>query len=114
MRVAAKAPTICTAPTFERRSASRRTTQAGVDWTAEPSMQPLRRGRILCLITRFKAFARARKRPATELSALVHRVPTALDSTNVGLHVVDVIRNEIIHRDLLHKAEIRRVAHIWR
>jgi hypothetical protein len=65
-------------------------------------MQPLRRGRILWLGACSKAFARARKRPGNELSALIRRLPAALDLANVGLHVVDVVRNEIIHCDHHH------------
>src|SRR5258708_38114978 len=53
-----------------------------------------------------------RGRPGTEPAALVHCVPAELDPTNVGLHVVDVVRNEIIHRDHLHLPEIRREAYI--
>jgi hypothetical protein len=68
-------------------------------------MQPLRRFRILGLRAGSKAFARGRKRPRTEPAALVHRVPAALDPTNVGLHVVDVVWNEIIHCDHLHLPE---------
>ena len=64
-------------------------------------MQPLRRFHLLGLRVDSKAFARRRKRPGTETAALVHCVPAALDPTNVGLHVVDVARNEIIHRDHL-------------
>ena len=64
-------------------------------------MQPLRRFRPLGLRADSKAFARRRKRPGTEPAALVHCVPAALDPTNVGLDVVDVVRNEIIHRDHL-------------
>jgi hypothetical protein len=30
------------------------------------------------------------------------------------LHVVDVVRNEIVHRDHLHRPEIRRPSHTWR
>ena len=107
-RGAANALAICTAPIFQQRgSASRRTARARVDWTAEWSMQPLRRFRILGSRAGSKAFARGRKRPGTEPAALVHCVPAALDPTNVGLHVVDVVRNEIIHRDHLHLPEIR-------
>src|SRR6266566_4996338 len=79
----------------------RRTARARVDWTAGRSMQPLRRFRPLGLRADSKAFARRRKRPGTEPAALVHCVPAALDPTNVGLDVVDVVRNEIIHRDHL-------------
>ncbi len=79
----------------------RRTARARVDWTAERSMQPLRRFRLLGLSADSKAFARGRKRPTTEPAALVHCVPAALDPTNVGLPVVDVVKNEIIHRDHL-------------
>ncbi len=101
-RGAANALAICTAPIFQQRgSASRRTARARVDWTAEWSMQPLRRFRILGSRAGSKAFARGRKRPGTEPAALVHCVPAALDPTNVGLHVVDVVRNEIIHREHL-------------
>jgi hypothetical protein len=75
----------------------RRTARARVDWTAERSMQPLRRFRLLGLRADSKAFTRRRKRPGTEPAALVHCVPAALDPTNVGLYVVDVVRNEKIH-----------------
>ena len=77
-------------------------------------MQPLRSGRILWLGAWSKAFACTRKRSGTELSALIHRVPAALDPANVGLYVVDVVRNEIIHRDHLHVPEPRRAPEIWR
>ena len=69
-------------------------------------MQPLRRFRILGSRAGSKAFARGRKRPGTEPAALVHCVPAALDPTNVGLHVVDVVRNEIIHRNHLHPESV--------
>lgn len=90
----------------------RRTARARVDWTAERSMQPLRRFRLLGLRADSKAFARRRKRPGTEPAALVHCVPAALDPANVGLRVVDVIRNEIIHRDHLACPESRRATYI--
>jgi hypothetical protein len=64
-------------------------------------MQPLRRFHLLGLRVDSKAFACRRKRPGTKPAALVHCVPAALDPANVGLHVVDVVRNEIIHRDHL-------------
>jgi hypothetical protein len=109
MPVVAKALTICTAPTSEQpATASRQNASTGVDPVAERSMQPLRRGRILRLGACPKAFARTRKRPETELAALVHRVPAALDPTNFRLHAVDVVRNEIVHRDHLRRPEIRR------
>ena len=77
------------------------------------SMQPLWRRRILCLRDCSKAFARARKRPETQPAALVHRVPATLDPTNVGLCVVDVVRNEIVHRHHLHMPEIGRTCMIY-
>jgi hypothetical protein len=76
-------------------------------------MQPLRRGRALCLSADFEAFARAQERPRTELAALVHRVPAALDAANVGLHVIDVVRNKIIHGYYLCTPESRRTALIY-
>jgi hypothetical protein len=88
-----------------------RTARARVDPTAERSMQPLRRFYLLGLRADSKAFARRRKRPGTERAALVHCVPAALDPTNVGLHVVDVVRNEIIHRDHL-TSQSRRASYI--
>lgn len=102
MRVAAKDPTIYTASTFEMAEVGLRTHRAGqVDRNAVRSMQPLRRWRSSRPRAGRKAFAGTRKRPRTELAALIHGVPAAHDPTNGGLRVVDVIRNEIIHRDHL-------------
>jgi hypothetical protein len=106
---------LCARPQRLLRSAQRRflnnggpppVEPRGPGSTAERSMQPLRRFRILGLKAGSKAFARGRKWPRTEPAALVHRVPAALDPTNVGLHVVDVVRNEIIHRNHLHPESV--------
>jgi hypothetical protein len=106
---------LCARPQRLLRSAQRRflnnggpppVEPRGPGSTAERSMQPLRRFRILGLRAGSKAFARGRKRPRAEPAALVHRVPAALDPTNVGLHVVDVVRNEIIHRNHLHPESV--------
>src|SRR5258708_18244073 len=102
MRVAAKALTIYTAPTFEiARGRPPSKSAVRVDCNAVRSIQPHSRWRIRWLGAASKAFARARKRPRTKLAALIHRVPAGLDPTNVGLHVIDVVWNEIIHSDHL-------------
>jgi hypothetical protein len=90
-----------------RDSSREREVDAGRTATAERSMQRLRRFRLLGVRAGSKAFARGRKRPGTELAALVHRVPAALDPTNVGLQRVDVVRNEIVRNKIIHRDHLR-------